>query len=657
MSDAKSPVEIGIDTGGTFTDYVARFPDNRVETGKVPSTPEDPSESIHRVFDRLNVSGETRFVHGTTVATNALLEDDLPEVLLVVNDGLEGLAAIGRGTRRDLHDLNPDPDDYPFQELDTVGVELRDHPHLDHQPFLSDREASKLRTEIRTRNPDIVAVCLVHSYRDPKAEMAVDSALEPLDVPVVCSTEVLPRFREFERASTTVINAGLRPIISSYLNQIIERQNSPSNPRIMASDHGTMSLDEAVHKPVRTVLSGPTAGLVGARSLAPKAGDDGIITMDIGGTSTDVSLLEQGEIPLTEQSEIGSYPIAQPLADIHTIGSGGGSVVWVDDGGHLRVGPKSAGADPGPACYGQGGPPTVTDALVTLGRVPTDRPLSGDLELSEQAANESFEPLADDLDRSPLEIAEGTMRIVHSQLAEAVRTVTVEKGRRPANYSLVAFGGGGGLYGAELAENLGIDRVIQPRRAGVASAQGLLRAPRCYQATTSPLAELPEASRELPGLDSLLENAPNWEKDHQLRLEAECQFAGQTHTITVIVDADTNCRQLRNRFIQRYRDIYGYRPDETGVGLVHLNGYWLTEPSPNEAPGKQSDSGSSSEPDNKQSIYVDEEWVDVPVHRLETVQESLTGPSLLAGDTTTVFVPSNWTVEPRTQVVTLRRGG
>jgi N-methylhydantoinase A len=656
MSDS-SPSQLAIDTGGTFTDYVARYPDNEIKTGKVPSTPEHPSKSIGRVFEKLNVTERTRFVHGTTVATNALLEDQLADVLLIVNEGLEGLAAIGRGTRRDLHDLNPDPDSYPFQDLDTVGVDLRDHPFTESTHFLSDPEASRLRNIVRERDPEVVAVCLVHSYNDASGEEAVASALDSLDVPVVRSSEVLPRFREFERASTTVINAGLRPIITRYLENIKSLSGAPDKASVMASDHGTMRLEEAVRKPVRTVLSGPTAGLVGARAVAPDTDSNGLITMDIGGTSTDVSLLEDGEIPLTEGREIGHYPIAQPLADIHTIGSGGGSVVWVDDGGHLRVGPQSAGADPGPACYGEGGPATVTDALVILGRIPTDRPISGDLNLSEGSARSAFGQVGEQLGREPIEVATGTMRIVYSQLAEAIRTVTVERGHRPKDYDLVAFGGGGGLYGAKLAETLGIERVIQPRQAGVGSARGLLHAPRCYQVTTSPLAELSDSAEKPPGLDRLLNEVPDTVAHDHLRLEAECQFKGQTHTINVTVDRSADCASVRRQFIDRYEETYGYRPDETRVELVHLNGYWLNETDFDSGRDPRNGRSESAEPIGEQSVYVDGTWESIPADRLETVRTARTGPYLLLGDTTTVYVPPGWSMKPEPEVVTLHHAG
>ena len=476
-----APVVLAVDTGGTFTDYLALFESGEIHSGKIPSTPDDPSRSIRVLFQELEVDDDTTFIHGTTVATNALLEDEMADVLLVTNYGLEGLLTIGRGHRKELYHLNPDPGDYPFQDLPVVGVRLRDHPMIEDPGCLSDEEAARLRDEIRTFSVDLISVCLVHSYRNPDQEQAVQRALKPLNTPVICSADIIPRFREVQRASGTVLNAGLRPIISEYLQAIEDSEPTPGSVRVMGSSRGSLSVKKARTVPIRTALSGPAGGLLGARAMVPGGDQTSLITLDIGGTSTDVSLLPEGPIPLRDDHEIGTYSIGEPMVDIHTIGSGGGSVLWIDGGGHLRVGPRSAGADPGPACYGRGGPATVTDLLVFMGRIPTDRPLSNDVTLDKDLAKTSITGIANQMNQSAVDLAQGAMDIVLSQLSEALRTVTVKRGTSPEGIPLVAFGGGGGLHGALLAERLQIDEVYVPRRAGIASARGLLAAPDCQK--------------------------------------------------------------------------------------------------------------------------------------------------------------------------------
>lgn len=644
---SSSPVRLlGIDTGGTFTDYVGRTEEGGTVRGKVSSTPGNPDRAIERVLGRLDLSEDCRFVHGTTVATNALLEDELADVVLVTNEGFDGLLDVGRGTRPDLYDLNPDPSSVTPFDVPVLTVPLRDHPMVESTPDLSVDEAESLRRDLRDLDPEVVAVCLLHSYRDGKGERQVREALAPLDVPVVRSSEVLPRFREYERAGTTTVNAGLKPIVSEYLEALEDLQDLPRDRYLMGSDRGALTFREAAERPVLTVLSGPAGGVVGSRENLEDRGVDQFVSMDMGGTSTDVTAVED-RIPLTDDHEIGNYPIGFPMVDVHTVGSGGGSILRVDEAGGLRVGPQSAGAEPGPACYGEGGPPTLTDAQLVLGRIPQDRPLSEDLSLDAGSARDALESLAEALGRTVEEAALGGVRLARTKLVEAVRSITVREGKDPSEFALIAHGGAGGLFAAGVAESLDVDPVYVPRQAGVASAAGLLRAPQFAQRSISPMVEL-EGQGDLPGLESLLERSPDWvTKDTERRFEAECRYVGQSHTIEVVFeDASTGGRDLADRFEEKYEETYGYRPDESGVELVHLNAHW-TETF--EGQPRERFDGSVEEELGSQRLVTEEGAREVPVRDLQGLEERLEGPGLLSGSTTTVFVPPRWSVEPVTE--------
>lgn len=642
MTDDSAVTILGIDTGGTFTDYVGIANEGTVLRGKVNSTPEDPSQAIERVLERLKIAEDCRFVHGTTVATNAMLEHDLADTVLVTNEGLDGLLDVGRGTRPELYDLNPDPDTVLPFDLPVVTVPLREHPMEDGGDSLRPEEAESLRKQIQNLDPSAVAICLVHSYRNESLERMVEEALRDLDIPIVPSVDVLPRFREYERAGTTTVNAGLIPVVAQYLSRLSSLDSLPSDRYLMGSDRGALTFDEAADHPVRTVLSGPTGGVIGSRYVLEDVDVTRFITMDMGGTSTDVTVVEES-IPLTDEHEIGRYPVSLPMVDVHTVGSGGGSIVHVDEAGSLRVGPSSAGADPGPACYGQGGPPTLTDAQLLLGRIPVDRPLSEDLTLDVPAARSAYEELADGPDRTPEETALGAVRIARTKLVEAVRSLTVQEGKNPSKFELIVHGGAGGLFGAGIAEELGIGTVYVPRRAGVASAAGLLAAPQFAQRTTSPLEVLDDHSK-VPGLSELRERAPDWtDSSTELEFEAECRYRGQTHAVTVpFRDEELKSAKLRERFVARYRENFGYTPDQETVEVVHLNAYWTR--SFNHRQSIQSD------PDEvydrtTQPIRTNEGSDSGVVRELETFEETLSGPTLLSGATTTVYVPPEWTVE------------
>jgi N-methylhydantoinase A len=486
MTHRPQPLRIAIDTGGTFTDCVWRDAAGRLRMLKVFSTPADPSHAIVEALRKIDREGEVVLLHGTTVGTNTLLERKGARVALVTTDGFEDAIEIGRQARPKLYDFFFDrieplvPKDLRF------GIEERTASDGEILTAPSPSELQSLASRVAAKRPESIAISLLFSFANPRNELAIAEALNPLGVPVSVSHQILPEFREYERSSTVVINAYLQPVMQRYLENLQTRSRrdvacndsaGALHPRIfvMQSSGGITALAAASREPVRTILSGPAGGVVGAAATARASGFPRIIAFDMGGTSTDVSLVE-GAITTASNAEVAGFPVGVPMLDIHTVGAGGGSLARLDAAGVLRVGPESAGADPGPICYGRGVQPTVTDANLLLGRLQPSRFLGGDFTL--------------DLDRtrrltrewlkaqgSPLTLekfAAGVVRVVNATMEKAIRVVSIERGRDPRDFALVAFGGAGGLHACALAESLSIPRVIVPALPGALSALGIL---------------------------------------------------------------------------------------------------------------------------------------------------------------------------------------
>jgi N-methylhydantoinase A len=471
------PVLVAVDTGGTFTDVVT-YSGGELRSVKVPSTPSDPSEAVLLGLTRA-LGSELRFnlIHGSTVATNALLERKGARVLLVTNEGFEDIIEIGRQNRPQLYALEGRRPPPLVRREDRVGIAGR----MDHEGIEVRAMDSGQLTDLvgRLGDAEAVAVCLLHAYARPDHEERVAAALAPLEargVPLSISSRILPEFREYERTSTTVVNAYVAPLMSRYLSRL-QQASEAGTLRIMGSGGGALPAERAIREPVRTVLSGPAGGVVGAIDWARRAGLTKILTFDMGGTSTDVSLCP-GRPLYTKEFEIASTPVALPVIDIHTVGAGGGSIATVDSGGALRVGPRSAGAEPGPICYGKGGTEiTVTDAQVWLGRLPVEGFLGGTASLDRPAIRPELEALAEEVGRHPDEVAEGVLEVANTAMERALRVISVERGQDPAEFVLVGFGGAGGLHVAELAERIGAAGAMVPPHTGLLSAYGMLVAP------------------------------------------------------------------------------------------------------------------------------------------------------------------------------------
>ncbi len=473
---------LGVDVGGTFTDAVL-FDGETVHTAKLPTTPEDQSVAvIGAVEEVLHRAGAEAaevesFAHGMTVGTNALLEERGARTALIATRGFADLLEIGRQDRPELYRLcaaKPAPLVAPelrFEAAERVGPEGAIEA-------LDPAEPPRLAAAVRECGAESVAICLLFSYLDPSHERAVAERLrrELPGVHVSASHEVLPSFREYERCSTTTIDAYLSPLLDRYLERLGGAAGAAGLPQpvVMQSSGGVASAAEAARAGAWSVLSGPAGGAVGASLLARACGDGNALGLDMGGTSCDVCVVEDGEVRRTDSRQIGGRVIQLPMVDVHTVGAGGGSIGWRDPGGALRVGPRSAGAEPGPACYRRGGTePTVTDANLLLGRLAPDSTLAGGVALDPEAARAAVGGLADSLGLDELQVAEGIVRVANQEMVRALRVVTVERGVDPRRFALLPFGGAGPMHAAALATQLGIDRILCPRAGGVLSALGL----------------------------------------------------------------------------------------------------------------------------------------------------------------------------------------
>jgi N-methylhydantoinase A len=582
-------IRIGVDTGGTFTDFVFER-DGHLTLFKLPSTPSDPSLAIRQGLDRICAETGAQLdrlevVHGTTVGTNALLQRRGARIALVTTRGFEDVLVIGRQARPELYNLNA-VKGRPLVEDDLrLGVCERVVASGEVIEPLDERELDALVEKLRRAEIEAVAISLLFSFLHPEHEERIASALASLGVPLSISSRILPEYREYERTSTVVINAYLQPLMGRYLNRL-----STTKLRVMQSSGGSISAEVAAIEPVRTILSGPSGGVVGALRAAHSAGIKNVITFDMGGTSTDVALCDSGSIRTTNEATVAGLPVAVSVMDIHTVGAGGGSIARVDEGGSLRVGPESAGADPGPACYGRSLLPTVTDAHVVLGHFGGAGLLGGEFKLDEKRARDAVAKLADDLSRvsgkrtSINAAAEGVLAVANANMERALRHISVERGHDPQRFALLPFGGAGGLHAVELARALRIPTVIVPTAPGALSAVGVLVADvikdqsRTVMFTygaqeTRKLAKVfaemeREAAKVLRG-----EGFPRSRQRHERSLAM--RYRGQSFELEV---KDTTS-DLAKAFHRAHRERYGYSQEQSEIEIVsaRLRSFGLVE--------------------------------------------------------------------------------
>ena len=585
---------LGVDVGGTFTD-AALLDGDRLRTAKVPSTPDDQSRgviaAIEQVLDRASAGpGDVEgFTHGMTVGTNALLEEKGARTALVATKGFADLLDIGRQARPSLYHpcrgRPPSlvPDDLRFEAAERIGV-------AEVLEELTDEDVAGLVKELGDAKVDSVAVCLLFAFRDPSHERRIASALRQSlpDLHVSASHEVLPAFREFERFSTTVIDAYLSPLLGRYLTGLARacRSRSLPEPEVMRSSGGTAEAAEAARSGAWSVLSGPAGGAVGAALLAKAAGHPDAIGIDMGGTSCDVCVVDAGEVRRTDSREIEGRPVQLPMVDVHTVGAGGGSIGWRDAGGALRVGPRSAGSEPGPACYGRGGTePAVTDANLLLGYLSPDSELAGGVALDGEAARSSVASLGERLGLGEIETAEGIVRVANQEMVRALRVVTVERGVDPRDYALLPFGGAGPMHAAALASELEISRIICPRASGVLSALGLIAAGRRRDTARTVLLSGEEisAGRIASEVEALSEPLLEGMEGAELEVVYELRYRGQSFELPVPGPARPDPEQLAEDFARQHEARYGYRDPEGRLELVTIR-VAAVEPGPEPRP-------------------------------------------------------------------------
>jgi N-methylhydantoinase A len=574
-----SPLRIAIDTGGTFTDCVW------VERGhlrllKVFSTPSDPAQAIAEAVRRIAGESATVLLHGTTVGTNTLLQRKGARVALVTTAGFEDVIEIGRQARPKLYDFFFDRVEPLVPAALRFGLDERVDSEGDILKQPSPDQLAILRDKIQAQHAEAVALSLLFSFANPTHEHAVERALQNLGIPLSVSHKILPEFREYERTSTVVVNAYLQPVMQLYLESLEERlrrSSAKSRPNlfVMQSSGGITTLAAAIREPVRTVLSGPAGGVVGAQATARLSQFEQIISFDMGGTSTDVALVDH-QATASTQSEVAGLPLGVPMLDIHTVGAGGGSLARFDAAGALRVGPESAGADPGPICYGRGTLPTVTDANLLLGRLQPHRFLGGDFQLDlERTRRIVGEWLREQASRFSLEqFAAGMIRVVNATMEKAIRVVSIERGYDSRQFALVAFGGAGGLHACELAQALGIPRVLVPAMPGALSAFGILVSDVIkdysrtvlWRATTGlPFPKLDREFRRLSETARKDFRAEGWTGAVHEQRSIDTRYRGQGYELSIPFS-----RNLIRDFHQAHAQRYGYSHPEREIELVTL---------------------------------------------------------------------------------------
>lgn len=564
---------LGVDVGGTFTDLVALAPDGAVRVTKVPSTPEDPARGLWDAIGAAGVVGIEALLHGTTVATNALLERKGARTALVTTAGFEDLLWLRRQDRAALYDLAADHPPPLVHRDDVIGVVERIGAGGVVTP-LADDEVDRVVTAVRGRAPDAVAVALLFAFRDARHEARLAEALRAAlpDVPIVAAAELLPVFREYERTATASAEAFLRPVVGGYVDRLRAEagRRGVQELRVMASNGGTLAPDQARVRAAALALSGPAGGVEGARLVGRQLGEGNLLTLDMGGTSADASIVVDGEAATETAGAVGGVPLALPHVLIETVGAGGGSVAWVDAGGALRVGPESAGAVPGPACYGRGGTrATVTDAAVVLGWLDVGRPLASGLRLDGSAAAAAVAGVAAEAGLTPDRCAEGIIEVVTATMVRALRRVSVERGLDPRGMILVPFGGAGPLFTCRLADALGMRRAVVPPHPGVLSALGLAAAPARVEHVRS--VHRPLDALEPAALDALYAPMERAVVDAlaacRTRRVAECRYPGQGYEVAVPVRSGPDA--VAEAFHAAHAERFGHADRERPVELVN----------------------------------------------------------------------------------------
>jgi N-methylhydantoinase A len=644
---------LGVDVGGTFTDAVL-FDGAELHTAKVPTSADEESvgvmAAVVEVLERAGTqAGKVEsFAHGMTVGTNALLEERGARTALVATRGFGDMLEIGRQNRPDLYRLcAPKPGALAEESL-RFEIAERTGPDGVIEPLM-DEELDRLVAGLRESGAESVAVCLLFSYLDPSHEQRIGSRLrsELPGVHVSVSHEVVPRFREFERCSTTAIDAYLSPLLGRYLEHLCAAASGAGlpEPLVMQSSGGVADAAQAARAGAWSVLSGPAGGAVGAGLIASVSGDGNALGFDMGGTSCDVCVIEDGEVKRTASREIGGRIIQLPMVDVHTVGAGGGSIAWRDPGGALRVGPRSAGAQPGPACYGRGGvEPTVSDANLVLGYLAADSRLAGDLALDADAAHAAIGGLAQALGLDEMRTAEGILRVANQEMVRALRVVTVQRGVDPRRFALMPFGGAGPMHAAAIAAALGVERILCPRAGGVLSALGLCASERRRDRARTVMLRGTELSAGRIGREvrDLIRHTGEGLEGATPEAFYEMRYQGQAFELSIPGPLDPAPEELAERFAAAHEERYGYRDPDAEVELVGIRlAMRVAGPRPQPASAPK---GRLSE-DSRLARF-DGEWLRSAVLRGEPPAGTRAeGPAVFELPEATFVLPPGWSAE------------
>jgi len=667
MIDGVHGVEIGVDIGGTFTDVVSRDATGATRLVKIPTTRRDPSAGVRAALELMQrdwaipSSSIARFVHGTTVATNAVLEAKGAKIGLLTTEGFKDVLEIGRQMRHAMYDLVLRPEAAGFLVPGALRKEVRERVTAEGAVLVPLDEASVERAvaELKAEGVSAIAVILLFSFLNPVHENRIREIIVRLapDVMVSLSSEVDPAFREYERTCVTAFDAYIKPVVDRYLASM-ERDLAAAGVQaplqIMQSRGGIASSHVARRRPVRLFLSGPAAGVMGGLEVGRGMGFGDLITVDVGGTSCDIALVSGGQPLIRSEGAIGGYTVRVPMVDVNAIGSGGGSIAWIDDAGSLRVGPESAGSEPGPACYDRGGEaPTVTDASVLLGYIDPGYFAAGSLRLVPERAREVIQiKIADPLKMSLETAALGIHRVVNAQMAEAIRLVSIGRGIDPRGYTLVPLGGAGPLHATALARELGIGRIAVPLHPGVLSAAGLLHAPIEHEisaAFSRPLAGLswPEVRKVLDGLDArcgaLMRSEGIAPEQCQVLYFADVCYIGQSYHLEVPLSPAllAPLATLNKEFQAMHDRVYGHSTDAP-ARIVNLRAIHRATVAPREAVGYRSTGGTAKKGQRRILTAESGGFVAADIYERTALAPGsrLEGPAIVEqGDTTTLIEP------------------
>jgi len=679
MPPSEKPVRIAVDIGGTFTDlqiFDART--GGAAAFKVPSTPKDPSvgfmNGITGAASRhgFALDDVALVLHGTTIATNAVLERKLAVGALVTTRGFEDVLEIGRHVRKDIYGLRAEKRSVLIPRRRRFGLAERMRADGTVETPLNRAAARVLIEEMRAAGDsdgavEAVAVCLLHAYANPAHEQAFKAMLAELwpEASVSLSSDISPEMREFERSSTTVLNAVLAPVVARYLKRLATRmkdEHFAAHLYLVQSNGGVTTPGTAGEQPVRLLLSGPSGGAMAVTRLAETLGEPNLVGIDMGGTSFDVCVVRDGKTTVVTEGEIDGLPVRVPMVEIRTIGAGGGSIAWIDAGGRLRVGPQSAGADPGPVCYGGGGTePAVTDANVALGRIDPGFFLGGGMALDRDAALAAVKTrIAEPLNLGPEQAAEGILAVANSNMAAAIKLSLFEKGLDPRDFALVSFGGAGGLHATALADELGTRRVVFPRDPGTLSAYGILFSDITHDVARSRL--LPAVPDSLPALKevfdalladgaALLERDGIAPPDRGFAVAADMRYRGQAFELLIPWPdweiSEAGLARLVEAFHQQHKQRFAYDDRATPVDIVTCRvtatGH-LPKPSlrPYEGAG-------ASEPKGRRPVFINGQWRETPIHDRAALalDTPVAGPAIVDEEYTTILIGPGWSVAPR----------